>query len=697
MSNANLSFCRWLIVSVSLFFLAVFAWPIEAQSLRAGQSAPPIRVGGEGQSLPTDLSAPVVRVGGVKIAGVPDDWTRHRVVFSDPGTEQDAIKNGRYERWQKIVNDPRYVMQQLRRNLPIEGPAAAVVNARRAWLAEARSADRKLHPILPRQIPRRPILPGRERFSPRPLIEQDWNELLANTVYAASVSTFPAKWSFDTTAARCADDFVVYPVPQYGGTTIIAYYNLYAGCSGSGPVPSVDWAYNSGGVSFLSPSSPIFALSGQEVAFTSITLDADAGGAEQSVLALLKFAAPAGDGANGTLTAPDTPQFYAPNDFWNNGSGCTAPCTTYTQFNSGDAAPAPVYGSSNPYYDYGTDSLYVGDNVGQLHKFHPVFNGPLTEVVGSGTNWPVQLANTNGNDTNEVSSPVYDPVSGYVLVGTTTTPGNTPGGFLYAVDATLGAIHAYSPQLDNQFGVYDSPLLDPAIEEAYVFVGSDPTTGHSLVYQFSPSFTTWTPASVDVGPGDGGSRAAYQLAGTFDNAYYTSSNGTGNIYMCSSSVPATLYQLPISGGLMKPPNAGPVIGDDTGLADGGYCSEVTEFYNSSLDLGNGEDLLFLSVWAGTESGCTDDATDGCVMSFNVTPASLPADLTTLAPLGTLDVYTDLYSQSTSGIIIDNAATNLAGDSQIYFETRAPDAPACTPGSSNAGDCAVQASQQNLSQ
>ncbi len=73
---------------------------------------------------------PAVHVGDTTITGIPDDWTHHHVFFSDPGTEQDAVKNGTHEEWLKTVNDPRYVIQQLKRGLPAQGPAAQDVEMR---------------------------------------------------------------------------------------------------------------------------------------------------------------------------------------------------------------------------------------------------------------------------------------------------------------------------------------------------------------------------------------------------------------------------------------------------------------------------------------------------------------------------------------------------------------------------------------
>ena len=62
------------------------------------------------------------------IQGLPDDWTYHHLVFSNPGTEEEAIRNGTHERWLKVVNDPRYIMQQLRRRAPAQGPYAEYVD-----------------------------------------------------------------------------------------------------------------------------------------------------------------------------------------------------------------------------------------------------------------------------------------------------------------------------------------------------------------------------------------------------------------------------------------------------------------------------------------------------------------------------------------------------------------------------------------
>ncbi len=48
--------------------------------------------------------------------GVADDWSHHRLIFSNPGTAEEAIRNGWYGRWLEIENDPRYRLQERKRN-----------------------------------------------------------------------------------------------------------------------------------------------------------------------------------------------------------------------------------------------------------------------------------------------------------------------------------------------------------------------------------------------------------------------------------------------------------------------------------------------------------------------------------------------------------------------------------------------------
>ncbi len=100
MMSANRIFVRLSTAAFVLAMIAVFGVRLRAQDV------------------------PAVHVGDTTITGIPDDWTHHHVFFTDPGTEQDAVMNGVHEQWLKTVNDPRYVIQQLKRGLPVQGPGS---------------------------------------------------------------------------------------------------------------------------------------------------------------------------------------------------------------------------------------------------------------------------------------------------------------------------------------------------------------------------------------------------------------------------------------------------------------------------------------------------------------------------------------------------------------------------------------------
>jgi len=52
----------------------------------------------------------------VQRRGLPADWTHHYLVFSNPGTAEQATASGNYEHWLKVVNSPRFTMQQIKRS-----------------------------------------------------------------------------------------------------------------------------------------------------------------------------------------------------------------------------------------------------------------------------------------------------------------------------------------------------------------------------------------------------------------------------------------------------------------------------------------------------------------------------------------------------------------------------------------------------
>jgi hypothetical protein len=95
----------------------------------------------------------------LKGLGLPDDWSHRHLVFSNPGTEQEAIENGTFEQWLKTIKNPRYTMQLMKRS----GGVSAVY-------------DEDVSPNIgpgEKVSPRRPV-PVKITL-PKATLEKDWN------------------------------------------------------------------------------------------------------------------------------------------------------------------------------------------------------------------------------------------------------------------------------------------------------------------------------------------------------------------------------------------------------------------------------------------------------------------------------------------------------------------------------------------
>jgi hypothetical protein len=470
---------------------------------------------------------------------------------------------------------------------------------------------------------------------------------------------YPAKYSFSATTASCSD-FVVYPMGTAGATgaaTIVAFSNLYTGgCSGT--VPSVYWAYNTGG---MATTSPVPSLDGTQVVFVQVS-------GTTASLVLLKWSA-----GSGTPTLPVTLTATTLAAY----RGCTAPCMVTLAFsgNHNDTFSAPSY-------DYGSDTAYVGDDSGNLHKFTGLFAGTPAEA---GSPWPVPLGASN------LSSPVYDSGTGNVIVGDF-------AGVLHSVTASTGTVHGTASTGGD--AIADAPLVDSSAGTLYAFVTTIGT--HNAVYELSTNFTTNAGAAVQqVGTGGAG---YYLYAGTFDNVYYSSATSTGNLYVVgntNANAGAKLYQIHINDSVMGAPAA--VV---SGLSGGGgsgrpWPSPLNEFCNNGLSACTtdgtkttaGTDYIFFSVYRGTVALCTNGAGHGCVLSYNV---SNPA---AVVQAGTgLDVITPGGNGCwpTGGIVIDNSST-LAGASQIYFIGLGGNAAGGSTGTTSSGCAAGTAGTMSATQ
>jgi hypothetical protein len=136
------------------------------------------------------------------------DWSQQHLIFSKPATAEQA---------RRVEQDPRY-WQQLRRQSPARLPA--VVETPGALASELQ--------------PRSNASPA----SKRPNLNGDWSQDLGAGA-TVGATNYPAKYSLTTTTASCASaaqpDFAVYGTGLAGSgsqASIVAYDNLYSGCSG---------------------------------------------------------------------------------------------------------------------------------------------------------------------------------------------------------------------------------------------------------------------------------------------------------------------------------------------------------------------------------------------------------------------------------------------------------------------------------
>ncbi len=599
-------------------------------------------------------------------SGVPEDWSHHHAVFSSPGSYDDAVRKGTVDKWTKIVNEPRYQIQQLRRGLQQQ--------------------------------------PFRWGGGNGKLIKTDWSMDLGATA-TVGAGQFPAKWTLLTYSASCSD-YVVYNTGIAGASggqaNIVAYSNLYD-TTCAAPNPSVYWAYYSGTGKAL--TSPILSGDGTKVAYVE---NPTAGAA---ILRIIRWKS--GQGTPAAAATPDhvfgNAQVGAGgNTAW---TGCTAgaSCMISVPFQNGkqDTNSAPFY----VYYNTNADTLFVGDNSGNLHQFTGVFNGTPAEVT---TNWPVAVS------TNALTSPVYDTgTSGNIFVADW---GSTTSGFLYGVNFTSHSVVLKSSRLTaaaDTVGIMDGPLVDSSAEEVYVFVGEDantstgvgcdpgsdtPDDGCGGVFQI-PAGTTGSEATLACDPtsatawptnaicgeeavfGTGTTATPTTYDGAFDQLYYATAAGTaGNLWTCNqhaASEPRLSYVPINANGKLIGSGSNITIDATTAVTTmtsaQAVCSPLTEIYGSG---GTTNDYVFASVTAsGTETGCSG----ACLYNFLIGTAgaiSVPSNSTAgIASAG-----------GSSGIVIDNALSGT-GESQIYYTPLA--AQVCGGNGSTGGGtggCAVQTSQ-----
>jgi hypothetical protein len=684
--------------------------------------------------------------------GIPQDWSHHHLIFSRPRTAAIA---------RRVERDPRYRMQQRWRALQAQpGTAEAymqALDAQAVQLSGRFSVRDKVWPSWDKKgTPAHDNLRG------------DWSVDLGSSS-TVGVDRYPAKYSFNPIGApNCTNDFVVFNTGKTGASnqaSLIAFNNLYAGlCSTSTatptltptatptptplttitptatktitptptvtptPVPyspAVSWAYNTGN---RAAKSVVLSSDGSQVAFVG-----DSGANTAASMVVLKWKA-----GEGTVALPVAPDSGNTNTSASSYVSCKAATPAQScQLNLAFSNTDPDTKSS-PFYDYANDIVYVGDDGGSVHKFTGVFNGTPAEA---GAPWPIEVSSSS-----LIAGPVLDsggsPPAIYMSINEESGSGGLltyfalPSPSSTATPSIISSHHIANASTD----IADSPVVDSSSGHIYVVVSTD-ANNHSGVFSFARGFASnnsGTETTIGSGSAGAGNSVQPLYDGDFDNTYYNSSNGTGNLYLCGNAGgnPA-LYQVIITAGSPSTStntNNPVTLVNTGGSTSNPACSPVTEIYNSSAT-GGPFDWIFLSVQNfGAPSACSSG---GCVMNFIVTQwqastaytsgqeildtnlniekvttagnsgssqptwnttsgGATPDNTVTWTNEGSMNSSTNSASAAetggTSGIIIDNTSAT-AGASQIYFSTLSN--MVCKSGGT--GGCAVQAAQSGLSE
>jgi hypothetical protein len=524
------------------------------------------------------------------------DWSHRHLVFSNPTTLEQGMR---------VRQDPRFWQQYFRRNVQQVIPAVEATEDDRLDDQESftRPDDDSLLDWFGRWRHRH------RRPNPSNALMRDWSISLGPNA-TVGAGNYPAKFSFDIGSANCGGatqpDFVVYNTSVNGSSSqasIVAYDNLYTGCGST--VPKTYWAYNTGGAVV---TSVLLSLDGSQVAFVQTSTVTP-----MAELVLVKWKV---SSSGATSTSPDPINIVTAGQY----ATCTLPCMTTVAFSG-----APNDTNSSPFYDYAHDALYVGDDNGSLHKFQPVFTSGIPAEVGSP--WPVSVASGL-----KLTSPVFDNASGSVFVGSGFN--GSSGTQLFAVNSLTAVIAGTSSQLGKGNGIVAGPIVDSTAGQVYVFVGTDNGasacflggTSCSAVYEFPTNFSSGTGRKTVVSSA-GNMGAVFTLyAGTFDNTYYTSANGTGNLYVCgNSSGLATLVQVPISAGAMSASAVfGLQLAGTSGSSGNIPCSPVSEIFNPNVNSGatsggpQGTDKIFLGTQGSAAVNPCFQGNGGCILDIPVT-------------------------------------------------------------------------------
>ncbi len=532
---------------------------------------------------------------------------------------------------------------------------------------------------------------------------------------------------------------------------VVGFNNLYSGsgtpfCTGK-TFPTFIFSYESGdgGVS----TSPVISLDGTKIAY--IENDSNIG----AILHVLTIGTGTEFGSctnSGTaaptcaigITGPVVPGSTA-------GSTATdfmIPLLAAFATATSPTATAIPDTRSSPFVNYNTDTLYVGDNTGNLYSVTPGFLGTPTLAGG---NFPVTVSSGNF-----LNSPVVDVSgTGNIFIGDSLSN-------VYEY-SSAGVLEGASKSIGNgtNGGIWGGAVVDSTNQKVYYTTNCSGTGGESALAQipFTSTGLGTVITSIDTnGEGCSGTDSP-QYAATPDNQYYTkgissssaannghiivSYQGTGSLRLAqwgfTSGNLVTTRQFDANNFLLTSVGSSPstefegkdVVYTPTALTQAGNTVTVTTATNAFF---TGDVVTIAGVAAGT-GGCTAAAVAAIngeqtvtvlsatqftfTSTVSATIASGACHLTGSSATGPTQDYvffgtgqpsvwtftlpmtsstptatatnTTSVAGGTSGIIVDNDS-NDGQASSIYFGTQATSTTQC---GTTAAYCAVKLTQSGL--
>jgi len=443
-----------------------------------------------------------------------------------------------------------------------------------------------------------------------------------------SVVGYPAKFSFDITAANCSDD-VYFTVNQAGGAStvnVIGLTNIYAPCpnNSTGATPTVKFGIRMG---TGTATSAVPSLDGTVL---YVIESRTSGGVILHAINVDRITVSVG-------TYNYTSQLWSNAHVLDPVTGATREQLFQITFPT-----AVVNNLASPFLDYGTNQMFFGDSSGEIHR---VVNVNLPTASRDTTNFPVSC----GSDA--LQSPVF--VNGQVIV-------SSLDGRVYRIDMTTPppytCIRSAPAGAGTDVGIAGAlspPVVDVTNSKILLTSNYAELLPYAGIGIFDLKFlSNAAPTSVAY---VGERTSTAPNAPSFDNDFWSTNNG--NVYAVGSPLDNDNTYL------MRLPYNGTILGEADGFArlhrtgsstSNVATSPVTEFLTAST-LAK-PDFIFVGGGSGTYKFMNriGSGFDGSASA----PVSMAGNFA--VPGGVI-----------SGIVIDTRTAGVTGGmatANIYFGT-----------------------------